>query len=127
MLARQDLLRALGLLNLAVRRHPTSAPLLCNALVQAGLFPLEILAYGAGTLTQLAGAVPNSILHVLLTIGSLYDTRRTTVSTAELEHVASARLPQVLTAARSETHPCHPRTTGNLPSEKSTTFVRGAP
>ena len=64
------LLLALGFLNLVVRHHEDSqtlrAVLLGNALVHVGLFPLEILALLAGTITRVSGIVPNSILHLVL-------------------------------------------------------------
>lgn len=67
------LLIPLGLMGLLVRGHPDSptmrAFLLGNALIQLGLFPVEIAAYHAGVVTSLAGIVPNSVLHVLLAAG----------------------------------------------------------
>jgi hypothetical protein len=46
--------------------------LIGNAILQVGLFPIEILAYQRGIITNAAGIVPNSILHVLLAAGFVY-------------------------------------------------------
>jgi hypothetical protein len=43
-----------------------------NFLVQTGLFPIELLAWKSGTITQLTGIVPNSVAHVLLAAGFAY-------------------------------------------------------
>jgi hypothetical protein len=40
-----------------------------NALIQLGLFPIEIGAYRDGVITHLAGIIPNSVVHVLLASG----------------------------------------------------------
>lgn len=67
---------ALSVMVLLVRRHadaPTlRAVLWGNALVHAGLFPIEIAAFHAGVITRIEGIVPNSILHVLLAAGFLF-------------------------------------------------------
>ena len=59
-----------------VRAHPDSptmkAFLIGNAVLQAGLFPIEIVALANGTLTQLSGIVPNSVLHVVLAAAFMY-------------------------------------------------------
>lgn len=70
------LLVAIGVIVFSVRNHKDSptlrAVLSGNAIVQIGLFPIEIWAYQAGTITQLSGIVPNSVLHLLLAAGFLY-------------------------------------------------------
>ena len=43
--------------------------MLGNALLQLLLLPVEVLAYSHGTITNVWGIVPNSILHVLLGLG----------------------------------------------------------
>jgi hypothetical protein len=64
---------ALGLVMFLVRRHADSptlrAVLVGNAVVQLGLFPLELEAFHAGIITRLSGVVPNSVLHVVLAAG----------------------------------------------------------
>lgn len=61
---------SLGVVALMVRSEPDSpamrAILVGNALVQLGLFPIEILALREGTITKVGGIVPNSILHLVL-------------------------------------------------------------
>ncbi len=37
-----------------------------SAVLQFGLFPIEIAAYKAGTLVRVSGIVPNSVLHLAL-------------------------------------------------------------
>jgi len=88
--ATQVWVRELGVLILAsavvafvVRAEPDSralrAVLIGNALVQLGLFPIEILASSDGVLTKVSGVVPNSILHVALAAGFLHFARRVNV------------------------------------------------
>lgn len=64
---------ALGVMLFLVRRHRACPTLrvFCwgNALVQLGLFPIEIGAYRDGVMTHLAGVVPNSLIHVVLASG----------------------------------------------------------
>jgi len=60
------------LLRSAVDSMELKAFLFGNFLVQAGLFPIELLAWISGTITQLSGIVPNSALHVLLAGGFAY-------------------------------------------------------
>jgi len=54
---------------LLVRDHPDSptlrAILWSNAIVHAGLLPIEILAWRRGVISRLDGIVPNSALHVV--------------------------------------------------------------
>lgn len=67
------LLIALGVMSFIVRGHSASptlkAFLLGNAIVQLGLFPLELLAYANGLITKVSGVAPNSVLHLLLAAG----------------------------------------------------------
>jgi hypothetical protein len=69
------LIFALGLIMFLVRRHPDSptlrAVLLGNAVVQIGLFPIEIVAYRHDVITLMSGIVPNSVVHALLAVGFL--------------------------------------------------------
>ena len=66
---------AVGVASFLVRGHPDSptlrAFLVGNAVLQIGIFPIEIAAYSAGTITKASGIVPNEILHVLLAVGFL--------------------------------------------------------
>ncbi|MBL8952375.1 MAG: hypothetical protein JNK82_16465 [Myxococcaceae bacterium] len=61
---------ALGVMSLSMRTHAPSPTLRAffagNAVVQLGLLPIEILAWRDGTLTQVSGIVPNSVLHAVL-------------------------------------------------------------
>jgi hypothetical protein len=61
---------ALGLVAVLVRGHPPSptlrAFLVGNAVVQWGLFPIELGAWTQGVLTELPGIVPNTVLHAVL-------------------------------------------------------------
>ena len=64
---------SIGCIAWCIRDHPDSptmrAFLWGNALLQLLLFPVEIPAYAQGTITNVSGIVPNSILHVLLGLG----------------------------------------------------------
>jgi hypothetical protein len=70
------LLVAIGVIVFSVRNHADSPTLQAvlngNAIVQLGLLPIEVLAYREGTITQLSGIVPNSVLHLCLAAGFLY-------------------------------------------------------
>lgn len=59
-----------GILTLLVRREPDSRALraifVASALVQLGLFPIELVAYQAGIITLARGVVPNTLLHAFL-------------------------------------------------------------
>jgi hypothetical protein len=70
------LIFAAGLVMCLVRHHPDSptlrAVLLGNAVVQLGLFPIEIVAYRYGVIPGLSGIVPNSVVHTLLAAGFLF-------------------------------------------------------
>ncbi len=61
---------ALGVMSLLMRNQPASptlrAFLVGNAVVQFGLFPIELAAWFDGTITELSGIVPNSVLHLVL-------------------------------------------------------------
>ncbi|MFT3711372.1 MAG: hypothetical protein QM817_27380 [Archangium sp.] len=61
---------ALGVMSMLMRRHAASPTLRAflagNAVVQLGLLPIELLAWRDGTLRELGGVVPNSVLHVVL-------------------------------------------------------------
>ena len=46
--------------------------LLCNALWQLGLLPIEILAYRNGIITDLSGIIPNTALHLLFSVGYIF-------------------------------------------------------
>jgi hypothetical protein len=75
------MLVAIGFIAWCVRDHPNSptmrAFLWGNALLQLLLLPVEILAFGHGTITNLLGIVPNSILNVLLGLGFFVSARAT--------------------------------------------------
>ncbi len=79
------LLIALGVTAALVRGEPDSGALraFCvgNAIVHAGLFPIEIVAYVQGVITPLDGIAPNSALHVLLAGGFAYYAATMKVST----------------------------------------------
>ncbi len=63
-------LLAIGGIALAVRSHANSptlrAFLLGNAAYQVMLAPIEVLAFFDGTITELSGIVPNTVIHVVL-------------------------------------------------------------
>ncbi len=75
------MLVAVGFIAWCIRDHPDSptmrAFLWGNALLQLLLLPVEILAYGQGTITNLSGIVPNSILQVVLGLGFFVNARAT--------------------------------------------------
>jgi len=79
------LLLATGVTAALVRRHPDSptlrAVLVGNALLQLGLLPIEPLAYAQGVIPNLAGIVPNTVVHIVLAAGFVVHARavRTTV------------------------------------------------
>ncbi len=70
------LLLAVGATTFMVRNHENSptlrALLVSNAVIQVGLFPIEILAYHEGVIVTLSGIVPNSIIHLCLAVGFIY-------------------------------------------------------
>ena len=73
------LITAQGVMAWLVRHHPDSptlrAFLIGSALVQLGLFPIEILAWDEGVITRLSGIVPNSIVHLVFSFGFLWFAR----------------------------------------------------
>jgi len=64
------LIFAQGVMSGLVRGHADSptlrAFLLGSGLIQLGLFPLELIAWGNGLITKASGVVPNSVLHAVL-------------------------------------------------------------
>ncbi|MBK7402406.1 MAG: hypothetical protein IPJ34_40780 [Myxococcales bacterium] len=76
------LLVAVGLLGWLVRDHPDSptlrAILVANAVLQVGIFPIEIAAYQRGVFPLLSGILPNSVFHVLAAAGFAYFAARVT-------------------------------------------------
>lgn len=73
---------ALGVLLLLVRKHDDSptlrAVLLGNAVTHLGLLPVELAAYHEQVLTRASGVVPNTLLHLVLALGSLFFAARLT-------------------------------------------------
>ena len=61
---------AFGVMFVFIRNVPDSpavrALLAGAAVLQLGLFPIEIVAYYGGTITKASGVVPNSFLHLVL-------------------------------------------------------------
>jgi hypothetical protein len=59
-----------------MRGHADSASLraflIANAVLQIGLFPIEIAAYAAGVVTKASGIVPNEVLHLVLASGFVH-------------------------------------------------------
>jgi hypothetical protein len=70
------LLIAIGIIAFLVRNHQDSPTLkvlmLGNFIAQLGLLPIELLAYQTGTISLLAGIVPNTVIHTLLAAGFGY-------------------------------------------------------
>ena len=58
---------------LLVRREPDTVALRAvlwgNALVHAGLFPVEIAAFRTGVIARIDGILPNSVLHLVCAVG----------------------------------------------------------
>jgi hypothetical protein len=74
---------SIGVATFLLKAHADSptlrAFLVGNAVLQIGLFPIEIGAYANGVITKLSGIIPNSILHIVLAAGFIYfATRRAT-------------------------------------------------
>ncbi len=67
---------AIGVATFLLRGHGDSPTLrvflVGNAILQGGLFPIELVAYAHGVITRASGVVPNSVLHVLLAGGFVY-------------------------------------------------------
>jgi len=82
------LIVALSAMLLVVRNHADSptmrAVLWANAVVHAGLFPIEILAWHRGVITRLDGIVPNSILHLVVAAAFVVFARRVGGTAARL-------------------------------------------
>lgn len=70
------LIIALGVMSLFFRTEPDSRALrafsIGNAIVHAGLLPIEIAAFANGTITRFDGIAPNSVLHLLVAAGFSY-------------------------------------------------------
>jgi hypothetical protein len=70
------LIMASGIMAFLVRGHADSptlrAFLIGNAVLQLGIFPIEIFAYTQGIITKVSGIVPNEVLHLVLAAGFLY-------------------------------------------------------
>ncbi len=75
------LILALSVIDFVVRAEPDTPTLRAllwgNALVHAGLFPVEILAWRAGVITRFGGIAPNSVLHLVLVFAFAFFARRT--------------------------------------------------
>lgn len=67
------LLLAVGVTVWLVRAHEDSPSLRAllwgNALMQVGLLPIELIAYAQGVIPDVAGVVPNTVLHLVLAAG----------------------------------------------------------
>lgn len=70
------LLISVGILGWLVRAQPDSptlkSVLWANALLQVGIFPIEIAAYLRGVFPVLSGILPNSVFHVVAAAGFMY-------------------------------------------------------
>ncbi|MGJ4952516.1 hypothetical protein [Bradyrhizobium sp. HKCCYLS20291] len=66
---------SIGFIIWRIRNEPDSLPMLAilwgGAVLNGLLLPIEIWAYADGTIRNLAGIIPNSVLHVVLGIGFL--------------------------------------------------------
>ena len=73
------LLVALGVTTFLVRNHPDSptmrAFLTGNALLQIAIFPIELMAFATGTITELGGVLPISILRLVRAFGFVHYAR----------------------------------------------------
>lgn len=54
-----------------------------NVIIQIGLLSIEILAYQKGVIKEVSGIIPNSILHIILTIGFIYHWSKITTPNKE--------------------------------------------
>ncbi len=65
-----------GVAAFLMRGHADSASLraflIANAVLQLGLFPIEIAAFAAGVVTKASGIVPNEVLHLVLAGGFVH-------------------------------------------------------
>lgn len=70
------LLISVGVILFLVKNEEVSIALkaifLGNIITQLGLFIIEILAYRNAVITEVYGVIPNSILHIILSITFLY-------------------------------------------------------
>lgn len=70
------LLISIAAMAFVMRSEPDSRALKCfligNFLVQAGLFPVELLAWNAAVIPLLSGILPNTMLHGVLAAGFAY-------------------------------------------------------
>jgi hypothetical protein len=77
------LILASGVTTLLSRRAPDSLALrgvlVGNAVVHFGLFPIELLAFNQGVISEFAGVAPNSLLHLVLSSGFVFYARRVRV------------------------------------------------
>ena len=67
---------SIGVAAFQMRGHADSptlrAFLVGNAVLQVGLFPIEILGFANGVITKVSCIVPNSVLHACLAAGFVY-------------------------------------------------------
>lgn len=73
------LIFAIGLVTFWARKSKevvaVRAVLLGVATIHLGLLPIELIAYAQGVITKASGVAPNSVLHVVLGLGSLHFAR----------------------------------------------------
>lgn len=86
---------AQGAILLLIRKHADSATLRAifvgSAMVQLGLFPIELVAYRERVITLVSGIVPNSVLHLVLASGFLVFAARMKAPVAAREQTAVVR------------------------------------
>jgi hypothetical protein len=77
---------AMGVMALILRKQPDSPALRAflagNAVLQLGLFPIELVAYAQGVITRASGIIPNELLHLALAAGFSYFALRVRVDAA---------------------------------------------
>lgn len=88
------LILAAGITTFLVRKAPDSEALrgvlIGNAVLHCALLPIELVAYSGGVIPELAGVVPNSVLHSMLAVGFAWHAIRCKSDTeAEACRVAS--------------------------------------
>lgn len=70
------LLISVGVVAALIRGHEDSPTLqaffLGNIILQMGLIPIELIAYGHGVITKPSGIMPNTIIHFFLAAGFAY-------------------------------------------------------
>lgn len=70
------ILIGVGIIAFIVRNHKDSdtlkAFLIGNVFIQIGLFTIEVIAYWNWTITKISWIIPNSIIHVILSIWFTY-------------------------------------------------------